>query len=309
MALELLRFRLAEVMRPLVSRLPRGRQLMYRWLLGPVGSRHRGDPLFRQRMRRQTRVFYDRHIQCYVLADVADWASRAHYLQGQYYDKLLPLLLHRVLSPSDTFVDVGANRGVHTLAAARYLERGRVVCFEPNPAVFRVLEAHLTLNALTNCTPYNIGCSDEPSQLEFYTFADGHSGACSFLKTYDVQSAIVVQVRRLDQLLDAASLHGRVLVKIDTEGFDHHVIKGMGSLLDHDQLCVLTEVSDSWLRKAGSSAEALFQTMMDHGFRAYVPLPRYAAVVREVLRLSPVEVLPDLGEQYDLVFAKPGVLE
>lgn len=45
-------------------------------------------------------------------------------------------------------VDVGANIGCHTLSMARHAQK--VICFEPNPQVFKILSQTITLNKLQN---------------------------------------------------------------------------------------------------------------------------------------------------------------
>jgi FkbM family methyltransferase len=309
MAFELLRLSAGRLMRPVLWRLPRGYGLAYRYVLGPVGSSHLGDPLFKQKVHHRHRIFYDRHLECYVQADVGDAGSRNHYILGRYYETFVPLLIRRLLQPGDTFIDIGANRGIHTMFASRYLTSGRVISFEPNPRTFDVLQAHITINNLNNCELHNMGLSNEEGALSLQLFADDAPSGCSFIDKGEnpVKKSFLVPVHRLDGVLDGEVPRGKILIKVDTEGFDHRVIQGMGRLLDHDQVAISTEIVDDWLRKAGSSARDLFSDLVGRGFEALLPSIRFHGV-RESLHLEPITQVPDYSKQYDLVFAKPGML-
>ncbi|MGC8638725.1 MAG: FkbM family methyltransferase [Isosphaeraceae bacterium] len=307
MGMESARLALACVLRPVLGRLPRGSDRAYRYVLGQYGSSYLSDPHFKRNLKRRYRIFLDRHVGCYVVADVGDCYSRNHYITGRYYERFVPLLIRRLLDPGDTFIDVGANRGIHSMFAARFLERGRVVSFEPNPETFRVLQAHITINGLTNCEPHNIGLSDEAGVLELRLLADDHPTSCTFLDTgADVKQTFSVPIKRLDEVLGGDAPRGKMLVKVDAEGFDHKVIRGLGRLLDFDQLAIATEVVDDWLRKTGSSAQALFSEMIDHGFLAFLPSVK-KQLLTERLHLEPLRRgLPAAG-YHDILFAKPGI--
>lgn len=309
MTTELTRLRLAGLMRPILWRLPRGYGMAYRCLLGKAGSSGEGDRFYKQHLKNRHRIFRDRHLDCYVLADLGDMLSRSHYVLGRYYEDFVPLLIQRLLKPGDTFVDVGANRGIHTMFAARYLRGGRVVSFEPNPQTFRVLQAHVTMNDLANVEVHNMGVSDEEGVLHLQSFESDMPSGCSFIdKGYGpVKETFPVPVRRLEDVLGGEPLQGRTLIKVDTEGFDHRVIRGMGRLLESPQLIIATEVVDDWLRRSGSSAKDLFDDMVGRGFEAFLPVVAFRGL-KQVLSLRRITQIPEREDQYDLVFARPGIV-
>jgi hypothetical protein len=122
-----------------------------------------------------------------------------------------------------------------------------------------------------------------------------------------VRKSFLVPVRRLDGVIDGEAPRAKILIKVDTEVFDHRVIQGMGRLLDHDQVAISTEIVDDWLRKAGSSARDLFDDLVGRGFQALLPSTRFHGL-RETLYLEPILQVSDYSKQYDLVFAKPGMV-
>ena len=297
------RFKLAELARPVTTRLPRGRHSLAKLLMGPAAS-YKADPFFKASLRDRSRVIFDRRLQSWVILDVGDWACRQHYIKGIYREQDVPTLIRSYLREGDTFIDVGANRGVHTLCAARQVGRsGRVYAFEPLPAAYKVLEAHLTANMLDNTVAYNGGLGDEPATLQLNILSDDHSGTCTFRDDATTVSGVSVPVWRLADLLGDMPIKGRCLVKIDTEGFDHRVIKGMGPLLDRPDIAVWCEVTDEWLRRTGSSAQELFDDMERRGFGAYKSSLTFKSLTEQILDLS-LLTAPLSAFQYDVLFAR-----
>lgn len=298
------RLTFAELVRPIYRWAPRGYGFFYKILLGKHYGDYPGDKELKQKLDQRYRVFRDSNLDAYICADLGNWASRAHYYKGIYYDRTVPLLIDRLLVDGGTFVDVGANRGLHSIHAARVIgSRGHVYCFEPNPETFEVLKAHLVMNQLRNCTPINIGVADVNAELKLNMFSDDHSGTCSFVASGEVSRTVLVPVHPLDEVLDAASLAGPVLVKIDVEGFEHLVLKGMTQLLLRPDTTVICELTDEWLRKTGSSTAAVMADMVKHGYRMLLPKIRYRHWLKEVLDLQSLDTPPKV-RQFDAVFVR-----
>ena len=74
----------------------------------------------------------DRWSEFEILVDRFDTHIKKHiYFQG-YFEWAETNFIRSILKPGQTFVDVGANIGWHTLLAARSVgETGRVLAFEP----------------------------------------------------------------------------------------------------------------------------------------------------------------------------------
>ena len=78
--------------------------------------------------------------------DQRDSVAREVCYTGQYEPQETQLA-SRILRPLDVFVDVGANWGYFSLAAAHWVgARGRVVAFEPEPRLYRMLVSNIAAN-------------------------------------------------------------------------------------------------------------------------------------------------------------------
>src|SRR4051812_28375689 len=67
-----------------------------------------------------------------IALDISDFHQRGTFFYGQSLDPDVQLCILACLRTGDTFIDVGANIGMHALLAAWAVgPRGRVVAFEP----------------------------------------------------------------------------------------------------------------------------------------------------------------------------------
>lgn len=304
MNLILVRYNLAVIIRPLLVRIPIGAGRIYRFLFGSDFASHRVDKELRAQVSDLSRVFYDRRIGAFVSVDLGDWAGREHYFTGRYHDSLVPAMIQLYLADGGTFVDVGANRGLHTLFAAKLLNNinGDIHAFEPNPQVFQILEAHLVLNGFLSCETYNIGLSDARGLLSLHV--PPSSGQASFRDDMLCDKDVSVSIETLDDVLGMEALKGPILVKIDTEGFEHNVIKGMRKILDDSNVSVVCEVTDSWLRKTGSSAQLLFDDMKGFGFSAYLCKFSKFSLSKKNILFREIRQPLEGRAQYDVLFTR-----
>ena len=150
-----------------------------------------------------------------------------------------------------TAIDVGAHVGD---VAERLLDCGcRVYAFEPFPASFAALQDRLGGRADFTASPIAIGAADGEGQLNIAaaaTEADGldpslfHSLVDHPLGTsIRFADALPVQIRSLANLRQTGEIPRQIgLLKVDTEGMDIEVIKGLG---EPDIPVVMTEYWDS----------------------------------------------------------------
>ncbi|NCR70519.1 MAG: FkbM family methyltransferase [Microcystis aeruginosa LG13-12] len=141
--------------------------------------------------------------------------------------------------PHRLAVDIGANRGD---VSSRLLQAGyQVYAFEPFPPVIDKLKNRLGNHPNFRLFPLAIGSENQTQELHIATdeTPDNTYQDASFYSSLTKHSlseglvftdTIPVTVKTLASLHDAEELPKDIgLVKIDTEGFDLEVIKGMGN--------------------------------------------------------------------------------
>src|SRR5687767_6592083 len=81
-----------------------------------------------------------------VLLDLRD-VGTLNFITSDIYEPDVTGAIKQLLKPGGTFIDVGANLGIHTLMAWRHLGKsGRVFAIEPNKHIFRLMRQSLQLN-------------------------------------------------------------------------------------------------------------------------------------------------------------------
>jgi FkbM family methyltransferase len=230
---------------------------------------YRND-LWARAPRLEVRGKYHGHL---MSLDASDQLDRTSYFLGRYYDLATQLYMREAVCAGDTFVDVGANIGMLTILAAHLVgPEGRVISFEPNADVYRRLSAHVQRNQLENVSLNPVGLSDAPATLTLKVWAKnkgwGTFGTLSSeeqgLLTAEYQS----QVCPGDGMLNI-STGTSLMIKIDVEGFECHVLRGLSRTLRTHKPTVMTELIPGTLRRAGSSPDELFEIMLTHGYQAY----------------------------------------
>ncbi|MFD4697780.1 FkbM family methyltransferase [Streptomyces niveus] len=243
--------------------------------------------------------------------DTQDLIQRYLYMFGTWEPHMTRWLQAR-LSPGDTFIDVGANIGYYTVLASGLVgEGGRVVAVEASPDFHQRLLAQVRLNRRDNVRAVNGAVSDERKTLTFVLASSANMGANSILP-YDgpAESSFEVEAFPLGELVDEAEISTARVIKIDVEGAEGSVVRGMIPLFDKLRPdCEITvEVTPDRMAQLGDSAEELMQTMRDHGFHAYRLVNEYTpesyVTALRGKRAIPVRWRGPVVEESDLIFSR-----
>jgi FkbM family methyltransferase len=143
-----------------------------------------------------------------------------------------------------TFLDVGASTGAMTIPmAAKFGSKARVIAFEPARPARRLLEMTLARNGFTGVEIVPKAVSNVVGRTTFREFDYDETGGCPFLpETSAIQSPVTesderatsseVEVTTLDTFCSGQDIaSGRVVVKIDVEGFEVLVLEGALNLI------------------------------------------------------------------------------
>ena len=168
--------------------------------------------------------------------------------------------LEQFVAPGDWVIDVGANVGHYTAKLSRLVgPSGRVLALEPVPKTFELLAHNVRRLPTANVTLLNLAASDRPTVagMEVPTGSDGlENGYLAHIS--EGTSGINI----LCMPLDALRLPRPVkLVKIDAEGHELPVLRGMSELLKRDRPTLIVEVSRAasadFILKLGYAMERL----------------------------------------------------
>jgi FkbM family methyltransferase len=174
-----------------------------------------------------------------------------------------------LLKEGMTVVDVGANTGMYSLQAGVAVgPTGRVYAFEPFPDVYRRLSEHIRLNGASNVLGVPVALADREGVVTFHL---GRLGSQGSLFRVDTDRAIQVGTRTLDSFLAEQGV-GRVdVVKVDVEGAEMHVLRGMPELLSGaTRPALMFEICAAHLKAAGFTPAELFNAIVSYGYAGSV---------------------------------------
>lgn len=246
--------------------------------------------------------------------DTQDLIQRYLYLFG-VWEPHMTSWLQRRLKPGDGFVDVGANVGVFSVLAAQLVgDKGQVVAIEASPVFHHRLLQQARLNGCRNIRAVNAAVSDRRERLTFVLASSRNMGANSIVP-YDgpAESTFETEALPLPELLDPAELANARVIKIDVEGAEGGVVRGLAPVLDRlrPDAEITVEVTPARMAQLGYSAQELLTTMTDAGFHVY-RLPNDYAPESYPAALSGVPGAPGVPvrwrgpvtDESDLIFSR-----
>jgi len=172
-----------------------------------------------------------------MLLDVR--AGHRRYALGTYEPEVAALI-QSMLKGGETVMDVGANIGYFTLLMARLVgPGGRVIAFEPIPTVYSVLCENLRLNDLHWAHPERKAVTGQNGEIQMQTEA---GNPLSFTARVAEGGDLFVTAVSIDRYVEVAGLTRLDLVKIDVEGAEDVVIRGMAKSFLRFRPVVLVEI-------------------------------------------------------------------
>jgi FkbM family methyltransferase len=242
-----------------VRRLDAGAVLVRRSRVGGVMVRRIGSPDLRTHVvahRRTTR----QHANAYQNA-MGDHLAREHLLW----------VIRRL--GIDCVLDVGANSGQFAKALRRAGYDGRIVSFEPVSSVFAHLQAAAAGDHGWRVHQLAVGEEDGEAEINvrpgtMSSLLPSSDFGRSWAPRLRDSTVETVEVRRLDGLFDDA-VSGlpdpRVLLKLDTQGFDLAAFRGLGPRVE-DVVALQSEVSCVPIYDGMPTMLEQLQTYQEAGF-------------------------------------------
>jgi FkbM family methyltransferase len=164
------------------------------------------------------------------------------------YEKPLGIVLKRLLHPDSTFLDIGANIGYFSLLAARSAPDGYIVSFEPVSYLFEAFENNVRLNSITNIKSIKAAVSEKEETRLIYLSDMDNTGMSSFQKPENYSGKNeMVKVVSIDSWFSNSGLTKVDLIKIDVEGNELAVLKGMKETVTVFQPHILLELNPETL--------------------------------------------------------------
>ena len=188
--------------------------------------------------------------------------------KGDLFDWQVMTLLKLLTNLGDTFLDIGANIGWFSVIGSRLVsERGAVIAVEPDPDNYRLLQLNVLGNRCTNVTSLAVAAGASSGVASLSRSPDNQGDHRLEIST-DRSDIVPVPVRRLDDFIGPGDGFRPInVIKIDTQGSETAVIKGLSATLADSPLArIVLEYWPYGLERCGSSARELIDVLERESF-------------------------------------------
>ena len=197
-----------------------------------------------------------------IQQELKQWFFRGQILTGKFNAGEPEWeILDKYVSKGDWVIDIGANIGHYTVKMSEIVgPGGRVIAIEPVPESFYLLTTITSHCKSKNVTLINAAISDRSSYVAF-EIPKFNTGLKNYYQAH-ISSVPFKDLNVLCISIDSLQLPNKIsLVKIDAEGHEYNVLKGMKKLILKDKPALIVEGNsskiDKMLREIGYSGKIL----------------------------------------------------
>jgi len=188
---------------------------------------------------------------------------------------------------SISVLDIGANIGYYVLLEAAILgDRHRIYAFEPHPRNVAQLRESISLNGFDDFVEIEqcaIGSENGTAELAVSTYSNTHQISDAKVKP---SSTIDVKVKSIDSIVSERDLSTSdcLVFRVDVEGFEYEVFKGMKEQLSYDiDILLFIEVHGSVPQ---NNKRKMLQNLSDSGFEFIYASDRSADSIADLQNSS-----------------------
>lgn len=157
--------------------------------------------------------------------------------ESHIYEKMLS-----EMDEEDIFFDIGANLGFYSCLLSE--KASKVYSFEPNPAAIKLLRENLEKNSVENAEIIEAALSNENASKGFKNlFSDSVVGWGTVTDGEEGKGDI--KARKAETLLENDRIELPDIMKIDVEGHEREVLKGMGKVIEEGSPVIYVESHDN----------------------------------------------------------------
>ena len=186
------------------------------------------------------------------------------------YEKLEAKVMEEKIKAGNIVVDVGANIGLHTLNMARIVgNTGQVFAFEPDPSNFKILGKNVKVNNYKNIILEQKAVGDKHGRATLYQSDD--PGRHRIFPQTKAKGQVQVELTSLDKYFIDSNLVDKInFIKIDVEGLEFSVLKGMENILKNNKkIKILFEFMPKNIMEAGFMPIELLNYLTLYDFKLY----------------------------------------
>jgi len=191
--------------------------------------------------------------------------GRSIYLSGLWEPETTDFVLMK-MKPGVNVLDVGADIGYYTLLFAKLVgAKGNVYAFEPIPKAKYYLDKNVELNELKNVKTYGFALFDDAGMvcLEDPFNKSNINPQKKRLSKNDIQ----VEMKVFDGWRSEESIDRVDFMKLDVEGAEMNILRGMRETIEKDRPEILVELHPSQLKNFGFVPSDMLEFLTGFGYQ------------------------------------------
>ncbi|MHA7733118.1 FkbM family methyltransferase [Nitrosopumilus sp. S6] len=199
-------------------------------------------------------------------------------LMFQTHEPLSTKILSSLLKKNMYCLDVGSNIGYYACLESNVVgNSGKVISIEPSPINFKYLKKNIELQNKTNTEVYNFACGNENSEIEFLVSDRSNWSRVSTEKFIDAPPDAIIQkirvpMKTIDSFVEEKSLPRLDFIRMDVEGFEVNIVKGMCRTLEKYKPLIHMEIHLFLIGISGT--KQLLENIEKHGYDILYYIPR-----------------------------------
>jgi FkbM family methyltransferase len=196
-------------------------------------------------------------------------------------------IFEQIIKNIKVFIDIGANSGLYSLIAAKKSNNIKILAFDPTNAAHYYLNENIRINNFADkITSFKYAISDKTEILDFYEVRNKKypnlkynlGGSSSLINHPQLYNKISVQAFSFDNFLAEHSYTDLAIdfIKIDAEGAEPSIIRGMRSTIEKYKPIVVCEIL---LNDVDEEIEKIF---MEFGYEFFLNKSRDLIPVKRI---------------------------
>lgn len=203
-----------------------------------------------------------------LVYDTSDMYSRRwfypRYGNGRLHEPTATSIFKDNISEDSIVMDIGAHLGYFTCIAGKLAPNGKVYAFDVDPKCLELITNNAKLNGLDKVAVHNLALSDHEGFVNIKNLITPNPGIV--INPKRGHDFIEVKSTTLDLFTEAHNISPD-FIKIDVEGAEGQVLKGMDRLLKQQHLILLVEIHVNHLQRYfQTDYRDIIGLLMNHDF-------------------------------------------
>lgn len=202
-----------------------------------------------------------------VFCDSEDFRSfPIEIINFNNYEKNIILAINKFIKKSKNVLDIGANIGFSTLKFKEINNNLNILAFEPQASMYKLMVKNIRTNNIKNVKIYNFGLSNSNKKHNFHSSIN-YPGNGSIKK---LQPKLKTNKKIIKFIKGDSLIKNKIdFIKIDTEGSELLVLKGLEKTITKYKPVIFCEILRKWTKVFTINPNDIIGYLSHYGYKCY----------------------------------------